>query len=94
VRLLLVAASVVPSSLILVTLMKEALSSSETSVLIRSTLLNILEDAVLQPTKQTYKQVGKERDMIGNNNYNTEEIRIDLINNNYYYNHNFFNEQC
>jgi hypothetical protein len=35
---LLVTASVVPSSLILVTLMKEALSSSETSALTRATM--------------------------------------------------------
>jgi hypothetical protein len=37
----LAAASVVPSSPILVTLMKEALSSSETSVLTRATRRNI-----------------------------------------------------
>jgi hypothetical protein len=46
-RRLLVTASVVPSSLIFVTLLMEAIRFSETSIITRTTLYHIPEDGIL-----------------------------------------------
>jgi hypothetical protein len=56
VRRLLVTANVVPSFPILVTLIMEALSSSETSILKRATRRNIPEDGIFQsPCRENLK---------------------------------------
>jgi hypothetical protein len=63
-RRLLVTASVVLSSPILVALMNEALSFSETSVLIRATRRNIPEDTILHSHRSENLKFYKKEDVL------------------------------
>jgi hypothetical protein len=76
VRRLLVTAKVVPSSQIFVILTKEALNSSETSVLIRAAQRKIPEDDILHSHRHENLKSYKEKTVLVDAHYlSTEAIR-------------------